>query len=241
MLRSPLAAWRRLAKELGLGPALLYAANRVLVKLSGGRVRIVPYALYAQPIGAQAFKDVRDDPATCVTRTPPGDPLVAKFPRPASVIQNRYAQSAQCYSAVVKGEFGGFIWIARDRYEEDEVRCTYVLARPDSCVWDFDVYLEPRYRMGRTMGRLWKAVDADLAAIGVRWSYSRISIFNPGSLGSHERLGAKRVGLAIFLVIGPLQTAVMSLKPYIFLSWPKCARPTIVLKHPISPSRFQAF
>jgi hypothetical protein len=191
VLTKALAAWRRLAKELGPGPALLYVMDRVLQGLSGGRARIVPYALYAQPIGAQAFKSVRDDPGTIIARSAPGDPLAAKFPRPAPVIQARHAHGAQCFAATVKGEFAGYIWIARGRYEEDEVRCTYVLAQPDSCVWDFDVYVEPRHRMGRTMGRLWKAVDADLAAAGVRWSFSRISMFNPGSVASHQRLGAR--------------------------------------------------
>jgi hypothetical protein len=185
--------------------ALLYALHRVLQKLSGGRAAIVPYLLVAQPVGNPVLAQVRADAGTVVERIGPDHPQLAAFPRPADVIAQRFADGAECHVATVKGQFAGHIWIARGRYVEDEVRCVYEIIDPATGVWDYDVYVEPRLRLGRTMGRLWKAVDERLAAEGVRWSFSRINRFNVGSVKSHQRLGAVTTGRVVFVVLGPVQ------------------------------------
>jgi hypothetical protein len=200
--------WAALVAEHGSPRvALLYLAHRVLQRLSGGRVAIVPYLLVAQPVGNPVLAAVKDDPNTVVRRITPDDPVVAEFPRPREVIAQRFADGAECHVAWVKGRFAGTIWIARGRYVEDEVRCVYEIADPATGVWDYDVYVVPDLRLGRTMGRLWKAVDTQLAATGAHWSFSRINRFNPGSVKSHQRLGAVTVGRVVFLVVGGLQLA----------------------------------
>lgn len=189
------AKWQALAAEFGgRDTATLYVVHRLLDKLSGGRIGIVPYRLVAQPVSNLALAGVRVDPGTVVRRVGPGDSVVAELPRPRAVIEQRFASGSQCYVAWVKGRFAGCIWIARGRYVEDEVRCVYRIADPDRGVWDYDVYVEPSLRLGRTMSRLWKAVDDALAAEGVAWSFSRINRFNTASIRSHERLGAVTVG-----------------------------------------------
>lgn len=195
-----------MARQRGWRLAWLYALHRVLGIISGGRAGVVPYELVAQPVGAGMLDTVRDDPGTQVRIAQPGDAIAAAFPRPAAVNQWRWAEGATCHVATVKGEFAGTLWTQRKRYREDEVRCDFVFDDPRT-VWDFDVYVVPRYRLGRTMGRLWKAVDAALAADGVKWTFSRISRFNADSLNSHARLGAVSVGRVDVLVLGPLQVA----------------------------------
>lgn len=219
-------------KEFGPAVFLLYATHRLLSGLSGGRLRIVPYALVAQPIGAHALAAVRDDPSTVVQRVGPAAAPVEQMPRPAAVIAARFAAGYECHVAHVKGRFAGTIWIARDHYDEDEVRCVYRLADPQTCVWDFDVYVAPAYRLGRTMARLWKAVDAGLAAEGMRWTFSRISLFNPGSLASHARLGTVRAGTAVFVCAGGAQLCVSSLAPYLHLALTPRSAPTLALRCP---------
>jgi hypothetical protein len=223
---------KSLVGEFGRAVASLYVLHRVLEKLSGGRARIVAYALYAQPIGREQFAKVRDDAGTVVEPALPHSPLLAQFPRPPAVIGQRFASGAACYAATVKGQFAGHVWISRERHDEDEVRCEYVLAAAERSAWDFDVYVEPRFRLGRTMGRLWKAVDAALSAQGVQWSFSRISLFNRASIGAHERLGAMRVGHALFLVVGPLQCAWLPAAPFVHLSISDRRRPSIMLQPP---------
>ncbi|MBA4175632.1 MAG: N-acetyltransferase [Leptothrix sp. (in: Bacteria)] len=216
---SPLAHWRALSAEHGhAGVAMLYLLHRLLQQASGGRAAIVPYLMVAQRTGNPALADVKADVGTVVRRVGPDDPLLAAFPRPAEVTAQRFADGAACYAATVKGVFAGHIWIARGHYVEDEVRCTYEITAPTTAVWDFDVYIEPRFRLGRTMARLWKAVDTQLHEEGARWSLSRISGFNPLSLRSHARLGAIPVGWALFLVVGRCQLAVSSLSPWAHFS-----------------------
>jgi hypothetical protein len=198
--------WQALVAEHGgRSVAALYVLHRVLQRVSGGRAAIVPYVLVAQPVGNPALADVKPDASTVVRRITPDDPVVASFPRPAEVNAQRFADGSECYVAWVKGQFAGHIWIARGRYVEDEVRCVYEIADPVTCVWDYDVYVEPRLRLGRAMARLWRAVDDDLAARGVRWSFSRINRFNAASMRAHQRLGAVEIGRVMFSVVGSLQ------------------------------------
>jgi hypothetical protein len=210
----------------------LYLADRVLRKASGGSARIVKYYLVAQPIGRVDAKPMRSDPATVLCKVAKGDALVASFPRPAEILTRRFEAGATCTAALVQGEFAGFIWLQRSRYDEDEVRCTYVLEVPAVSVWDFDVYVEPRYRVGRTMARLWSHVDAELAADGVRWSFSRISAFNVASLASHTRLGAARRASVLFLAVGRWQLAVMPRFPFVHFSASERLVPVVRLRPP---------
>ncbi len=203
-------AWttlREMAADGGRGTAALYILHRFLQGLHIGRV--VPYMLVAQPIGAGngAYAALRPDPGTAVAPLQPGDALAGELPRPGPVNQARWRAGAVCHACTVKGRLAGTIWIQRNHYDEDEVRCRYRLASPADSVWDFDVYLAPPFRLGRTMARMWQAVDAELAGQGVRWSFSRISRFNGASLRSHARLGAVGVGNVLFIVLGPLQLA----------------------------------
>lgn len=198
---------RTAIRQLGLVDGLLYLTGRALQRASGGRANLVKYRLVAQRIGGPAAVAMRPDPVTQMLPVRAGDPLEVAFPRPPEVLARRWAAGARCTVALVRDEFAGFIWIQRGAYDEDEVRCRYVLDDPRACVWDYDVYVEPKYRLGRTMARLWSHVDAGLAAEGVRWSCSRISAFNAASLASHARLGLAPLGSALFLVLGPLQLA----------------------------------
>jgi hypothetical protein len=197
---------------------LLYGMHRVLQKLSGGRAALHTYLFCAQPVAAGLGPALRPDPHSVVRHVGPADPLLASLPRPAAAIALRFASGHQCHAISVKGEFGGCIWIARGHYDEDEVRCRYLLADPERCVWDFDVYVAPPFRHGRTMGRLWQAVGAALAAEQVAWTCSRISLYNLPSVQSHERLGARLLLTGCFLVLGRLQLALLSAAPYVALS-----------------------
>lgn len=228
----PVQRFRALVADLGVPVACLYLLHRIAMRLGRGHARLVAYALCAQPIGAGRLAPLREDPHTVIATVAAADPLCASFPRPADVIRQRFDDAARCYVARAKGSFGGYIWISRDRHAEDEVRCEYILAAPGCSAWDFDVYVEPRLRLGRTLARLWWHVDQALAAEGVRWSFSRISLFNSGSLGAHQRLGAVRLGTAIFLVLGPAQLALLSVAPFVHASWGNSPGPHIRLAPP---------
>lgn len=228
----PLSRIRKTLSELGTANGLLYLAGRALQAVTGGRAFIVRYHFVAQPVPASPSQYSRQSPSTRVRQVTPDDPIVASFPRPPSVIEQRFANGNTCFVAENNGRFAGFLWLARNAYEEDEIRCRYELFPPEICAWDFDVYVEPEYRIGRTFARLWEAANAHLAQTGVRWSLSRISAFNASSLAAHRQLGIKPITNATFISIGSVQISLLAAAPIIHLSLSHAYRPLLTLSPP---------
>ena len=86
-------AWGRLRHSLAtlgaLGTAQL-VIDRVLSRLSGGRARLITFALMAQPLGTGGHAGVRSDAHTVVQDVRPGDALAAALPRPAAINMQRW-------------------------------------------------------------------------------------------------------------------------------------------------------
>lgn len=207
---------RRTVAQLGWLNASLYALDRALRGLSGGRWSVHKYQFVAQtlagaPLAPERGRDIAVRLMTSAAELPPG------YPRPAAVIATRYAQGAHSLAAFRGRELAGFLWFIAGAYQEDEVRARFRLASPQSA-WDFDVYVLPRQRLGWTFRRLWDEARAVLVARGVRWSCSRISAFNPGSLRAHARIGTAPLGSAVFLRCGRWQWMAATLAPYFHLS-----------------------
>lgn len=216
--------------QLGALNGCLYLADRVLRALSANRVFLKRYYLVAQPVQDQpACRPSAKNPVVLLEH---GSPLNALFPRPPEVIAKRISDGAHCFVALAGEEFAGFLWLAFNAYDEDEVRCRYELADPQHCAWDYDVHVEPKYRIGRTFARLWDSANAHLAGRGIKWSISRISAFNPASLAAHGRLGIRTLCSANFLCIGPLQISVISAAPWFHVSLSPSSRPCVRLLPP---------
>jgi len=218
----------RTAMRLGARDALLFACARMLAAISGGRVRLRKYYIMAQPVHDRPLLPPRRGASLSVACIDEGDPLAAQFPRPAHVLDFRRRQRAQCIVARDGERFVGFLWHVRDRYEEDEVRAVFALHPAGSAAWDFDLHVEARDRMGPAFLKLWDAANARLREDGVRWSCSRVSAWNPDSLSSHARLGARRIGAALFLNAGRMQCMLSTLAPCLHLSF-GAARPVIAI------------
>ena len=219
---------KNILDEFGTANGLLYILGQALQRLTHGRAFLVRYHFFAQPVPSEPQSHVRPSIKSRVREASASDPIVASFPRPHEVIAQRFASGARCLVAEQEGRFAGFIWLARGFYEEDEIRCRYELVPSDSCAWDFDVYVVPTYRNGRTFARLWDAANALLAKEGINWSLSRISAFNVTSLAAHQRLGIKKICSAVFLRIGALQISIAPKKIALHLG----GRPTLKLLAP---------
>lgn len=215
--------------SLGFINGVFYLIGRAMQALSGGRCRLIRYYLVAQPIHTPFVPACRASSLEAVHQVVKGDSLVGMFPRPDAVLESRFERGHVCLAAESKGVFAGFLWYAQGHYDEDEVHCRFVLDDPKMGVWDYDVHVEPRYRMGRTFARLWDAANERLAAAGVLWSFSRISAFNRQSLLSHQRLGIRKLESMTFFCFGPLQIALFSCKPYINLSWNGVGSPKVLV------------
>lgn len=221
-------------RELGAVNGLWLLTHRALGALTGKRAQIFRYYVVAQPVPHEGSQVLRPARTSAIRQVGREDRQVAKFPRPAAVIDNRFDTGSSCFVAEVKGQFAGYLWLAFDGYDEDEVRCRFEFDDPSQSAWDYDVYVAPEYRMGRTFVRLWDAANRELAARGVRWTYSRISAFNPSSIAAHGRMGISFLFSATFLCFGNLQVAFFSAAPFLHIGWSPDSRP--VLKLPLPKS-----
>jgi hypothetical protein len=224
-----LRAFRHAIAELGFREAIWYGLGRVLQRWSGSPV-LFRYALVAQPVAAGAMLPPHrgKDFEVRILREPvPGFALLGVD---AETARFRYRQGAVCFAAFRRGALIGCLWICLGPYDEDEVRCRFV-PLPDGCAsWDLGLYIQPEYRTGIAFARLWDEANAYLRRQGVAVTFSRIGTVNRASFASHARLGARRIGMATFLRLGPAQFMVATAWPYLHLSRGRGSRPNLRLR-----------
>ena len=192
--------------------------HRLLSKISYGNIRIFKYQLVAQPVNNKSFLPLARGKKIVVRQIDEEDSIIHHFPRPISVIRERFKNGAICLVAFKDEEFLGFIWLMLGPYQEDEVRARYIPLPARQAAWDFDVYVNPHYRLGFTFLRLWDEANRLLSKNGFTWSCSRISSFNLKSSKSHASLGAVIFGQVVFIELVDWQVTLASIKPYIHFS-----------------------
>lgn len=200
-----------LVREFGAANAVLYALARAIPAVLP-RVGLYRYYIVAQPVAAEPLLHPRRGRSIEVREIAAGDPAFDSLPLDGSVLAFRFRQDVTCLGAFQDGRMTGCLWMCFGEYEEDEVRCVFDLHDSPDASWDFDVYLHPDARLGFGFLRLWDEANALLRGRGIRWSMSRISAFNPGSLAAHARLKATRVG-SLTAIRGPRRQLVLSSVP----------------------------
>lgn len=229
--------WRKARENiagLGIVSGTLYSIDRALQRLTG-RCRIYRYILVAQPVPQRPVLNARRGRSIAVRQVGANDPALAAMPLSGEVIRYRFAQNALCFGAFQDGDMIGCLWLRLGSYLEDEVRCRF--APPEGAAWDFDVYIAPERRSSFAFTRLWDEANAYLREHGIGWSFSRISAFNPHSMTSHERMGARPTGTATYLRLGSWQLMLSSLAPYVHLSTGRRSVPSLVLRLPARVSQ----
>jgi L-amino acid N-acyltransferase YncA len=146
------------------------------------------------------------------------DPEIALMPVRPEVMAARLRQNATCIGAFKRGALIGYMWFCGRSYEEDEVRCTYVLTEAKHSVFDFDLYLFPEHRMGLGFVALWNAANELLRNLGIRNTFSLLTRFNLASRRAHRHLGWRLVGRALFLQLGLVELMAATVFPYVHFS-----------------------
>jgi hypothetical protein len=203
-------------REFGLGVGFLYALDRTLARVSS-RWHLHAYELMVQPITDKPLLPRRLS-RIGVREIAYDDPHIALMPVRPEVMQARKEQRATCLGAFDGERLIGYMWFCRGAYEEDEVRCTYVLAHPEESVFDFDFFIFPEHRLGVGFVALWNGANELLHGAGVRYTFSRLTRFNVASRRAHAHLGWKTVGRALFLQLGTLELMVSTVFPYLAAS-----------------------
>lgn len=214
--------WRRLTgpfREFGPRAGMIYALDRVLKRLSP-RLGLGYYELVMQPVPDQPLLGPERARQLRVELIGRGHPALSMMPVPAFVIESRFAQGAECLGVWRRDSLLGYVWFCFGQYEEDEVRCTYVLADPESSAFDFDLYVLPDHRMGIGFMAVWHAANEYLRQRGIRATFSRITRFNLASRRAHARLGARRIGRMGFLRLWGVEVILAGVSPGFALTWP---------------------
>lgn len=222
---------KALVADLGWCDAFIYVLDTVLYRLTK-RQCVWKYYLFAQPVPASTLLPPARGRSIVIISIPPGDPVITEVNRPKQVIDERYRQGAICLGAFKANRLIGFLWFVIGPYIEDEVRCRFLPQPEGQAAWDFDVYLDPINRTGFAFGRLWDEANTYLRQRGVIWTMSRISAFNLTSIRSHQKLGAAKIGSALYLRAGEYQLMFATLAPYVHLSTKAETIPTIRLPAP---------
>jgi hypothetical protein len=223
---------REVLGRLGWLDGTLLLLARGAKRLTGGRLRVVHYRIVAQPVPDRAWVSGPADAGFAIERIEAGHRLTRNFPRPAEVIARRFADGAVCFAASRGDALVGFIWLMHEAYEEDEVRCRFVPRPAARTAWDFDVYVDPAFRMSRAFLRLWDAANAYLRERGIEWTMSRISAFQTRSQAAHRRLGAQPVASALFLCLGMVEISFFTTRPYAWVSVDPGSRPALFVDAP---------
>jgi hypothetical protein len=215
-------------REFGPMAGPLYLLDELLRRISP-KLGLYAYEIMVQPITDKAllpaglaknleFREIRR-----------GDAEIELMPARPEIKELRFQQQAICLGAYQRGVLIGYIWFAFGAYEEDEVRCTYVLPTDYPSVFDFDLYVMPEKRMGIAFMAIWHGANRYLWERGIRFTFSRLTRFNTASRRSHARLGWKRVGTQVVLQMWGVELMISSLRPFVWLSASASTRPRMRL------------
>lgn len=222
-------------KEFGAFAGALYLIDRLLSRISPN-LRLFCYELMVQPIHDKPLIPDRMTRSLDIREIKRGDPELDLMPVPPEIIEFRLKQNAICLGMFKKGEFIGYIWFCFGVYEEDEVRCVYLLTPEKEAVFDFDLYLFPEHRLGLGFIGIWEGANKFLYKRGIRYTFSRLTRFNLASRKAHDHLGWKRVGQAYFLKVWRLELMISTVSHFLGLSLRKSGRirlklcPDVLLK-----------
>jgi hypothetical protein len=218
-----------LFKEFGFFAGLLYISDRFLANISP-HLRLYFYEIMVQPIHKESLIPARLTKNLEIREIKRGDPEVELMPARADIKEARFEQNAVCLGAFQKGKFIGYMWFCSYAYEEDEVRCSFLLSPVDEAVFDFDFYLFPEYRMGLGFIGMWSGANKFLSDRGIKYTFSRLTRTNIASRRAHSHLGWKCVGQTLFLQAWRLQFMAATIFPYFHLSFGKSRRVQLKLR-----------
>ncbi|MEM7082335.1 MAG: GNAT family N-acetyltransferase [Pseudomonadota bacterium] len=208
--------WRQPFIDFGLRTGLLYVCQRILARIPLSPVP-VKYFLVAQPVPPPPRK-IRPH-SLRIEQIDADDYQIDWFPRPAPFIAARYEQNAKCFVAFSDDHPLACLWLkTAGDYTEDTVRCRFRPEPQAHTAWDFDVYVQPEHRLGRTFMHLWNHAFEWMRERDIHWTMSRIDAFNLPSINAHKRLGAQFTGSVVFWTWGRWQLALASQTPRFSLS-----------------------
>lgn len=211
MFSATLKKLRQPFGDFGIRTGLLYVCQRVLARAPID-LTVMKYFLVAQPVPPPPTR-VRPHRLR-IEHISRERYQTQWFPRPQHAIDARFDQNAECFVAFDDDQPLACLWLKiNGEFREDTVRCIFKPLPMAHTAWDFDVFVHPEFRLGRTFLHLWNHAFAWMRERDIRWTMSRIDAFNLASINSHKRLGATVTDSIVFWTWGRFQLTVSSQSP----------------------------
>jgi len=192
---------KTIVSDMGAANGAMYVAARIAKRIHPA-VAIERFYIVAQPVKQTRLLPSGRGESIKVLMFSAHDPLLEQLSAPSSEITRRFAAQGRCFLAMRGERVVGHLWITHSGYREPAFRCEYSIRSPDKMVWDFDLWIERKERMGWVFSRLWDECNEYLRQREIGWTLSRISAFNPESLRAHQRFGIRRLRSLTYFCVG---------------------------------------
>src|SRR4051812_31722043 len=219
--------------EFGFLGGTLYLADRIVQKFSP-ELRVFFYEMLIQPIPEKPLLSGKLAQTFQIREIRRGDPEVEMMPARPDIKELRFAQNAICLGAFKNDKLVGYVWLCFNRYEEDEVRCTFVLPAHGHGVFDFDIYIFPEYRLTLGFVGVWNGANQYLRSKGITNSFSRLTRTNVASRRAHKHLGASRISRVVILKLWAVELLFTSTAPYFHISLTRGNRARMKLRDDVT-------
>src|SRR3954471_3165842 len=190
------------------------------------------YYVVAQPVAARRLLPQSRGKDISIRPLDRDDPLIAQLPRPRGEMTRRFAGGAVCFLAMRENRIIGHLWVTRSPYREPVHRTRFVPQPTGRTAWDFDMWIDPRERLGLAFARLWDRCNSYFLEQGVTWTCSRVSAFNRNSLRAHARLGMRVMHSLLYFGAGRVELLIADVPPYVALSLSSGTFPVIEVMAP---------
>jgi len=217
--------------SLGVINAALFWISELL-RRTGRLAALHKEILFAQPVPARSLLPPNLGRSIAIRALGATDPALKTLGVGPKVAAHRFSQGSICLAAFSDDVPVGIIWICRGPFIEDVIRCRFVPGPDGKGAWDLGLYIHPDFRNGLVFARLWDAANEELRRAEIKWTFSRISAFNPRSLKPHTALGGKPLGVMYVIGLGRWQLILSPLRPSLHLSLSASQQPDICLYPP---------
>jgi hypothetical protein len=143
-------------------------------------------------------------------------------------IQNRLDAGDCCLACFKDNTLAGYLWINTAGYREIEDRSLFSLGN-EQLVWDYDIYVPPEHRAGFVFACLWNEYFNYLKQHKIKYTLSRVSVFNYHSVRSHKGLGARVIFSVVYLKLFSWQISLSGVFPHLFFSVSQATLPQFTL------------
>jgi hypothetical protein len=242
MLGTVVDRLRKRHRGIGYARLVLYGFVWLLRKLSAGTLEIHYRYILLQEVPSDSLLKGRASTSLDI-RCLAGEELMAEFdrdhdgafsrpPRDRARTQRRVERGDVCIAARRSGRTIGVLWLTFDTFDETEVKALFVVSPEAGMAWDSNLFIVEDARAGLVFVALWDAANQFLREKGYRWSATQTSAFNGGSLLAHQRLGARRIGRIVYLLLGSWQVTFSGLRPQLHVAAASGPGPTFVIPRP---------